>query len=228
MAFFTGVYRGENVNWSVGVQRLVRRDGVPVLFACLGHEMPWQKEKTVAELTDWFYDTALGLCEKGREEPCADRVYRAFCKQYGQSKVMEAGGHAEDHAGRDAAGTAVFFAMGTECFYVWRGQVGITCYQILFNRVKGRSLTGTDGAETQKPNRHWQWERAVWEPGAGILLGSSTFLRAVGQRESELAECLRAMELKSAEHTQRHLQELGSYMERQGLKETAAIFCVAA
>ena len=215
MVYYTGIYRGETANWSVGVQKLVRRDGVPVVFACLGQEEADIREQTVACLTDWFYDTALGLCQKGREIHCTERVYQAFHKMRGQRKEKRQGA------------AAVFFAMGEECFYAWRGRAGIACFQIFFDRVKGSLLTGEGMTESGDEAVRWRSQRAVWEKRAGILLGSCEFLDAVRQRDRELAECLRATSLQTAEQTARHLRELGMCVEQQGAQETAAIFCMA-
>ena len=206
MVFHTGAYRSRCADWGIVLQQFVRRDGVPVLFACVCGE-----QVSADRVADWFCEAALPLCEKGSAERCADKVFRAFGHMCAENKIC-------------ASPCVVFFAMDEECFYALRGCAEIYQLQIMFDRVKGRVLRGkTDVAGLYAG---MAGERACWEAQTGILLGNSALFDWMAESDRRPEECLRASDLRTEEQVQRHLAELCGAAEEQGMRKVAAVFAM--
>lgn len=206
MIFFTNAYRREGAEWSVVLQQFTRQDGVPILFACL-----FQGDaKGPERITDWIYEEVLALCEWGKAARCTDKVGKAFQHRY-------------QTLGCGNASLALFFAMDEECFYARQGKGQLYFFQLLFDKVKGRPLARNSSEEGENIG----YERAVWEPRTGILLGSAEFLEALEQSGADTAACLRASELKTEEQAGKHLRELCTAVASRGVRDTAAVFCMA-
>lgn len=206
MIFFTNAYCREGAEWSVVLQQFTRQDGVPILFACI-----WQGDtKGPERITDWIYEEVLTLCARGKAARCTDKVGKAFQRRY---RTL----------GCRNASLALFFAMDAECFYARQGKGQLYFFQLLFDKVKGRPLARNSSEEGENIG----CERAVWEPQTGILLGSAEFLEALEQGGADTATCLRASELKTEEQAGKHLRELCMAVEAWGVRDTAAVFCMA-
>lgn len=212
MLFYSGTYRSKGTGWGVSLHQLMRQDGIPILFACLYLRDKQTKKGILDQMTDWFYESVPGLCGRGKAEQCTDKVFDAFGEKVG-----------EVIGKRDSF--AAFFAMGEECFYAWQGDAELYLFQILWDKVKGRALSR--GSEIdQDESQYLQCERAVWENGAGILLGNRQLLQSMGESSPELAECLRATGLDTNVKVEKHLRELCRAIEAQGQENIAAVFCV--
>lgn len=205
MKYMTAYVQSGSDNNAVILQQLLRRDGVPVcLLAILSPEpnernvlSPQEKTADPAHrLLTWFYDTVLPACSCGSPGRCTDLVFRLFQNQ-----------------GKSISAFAVIFAMGEQCFYAWQGQAEIHLFQLCFGRVRDRRLTGLASR---------QCERAIIEPGVGVLMGNRCFFEHLNP--DDLAACLQVPELKLETQLERHLAEAAAQAQRKGAEETAAVF----
>lgn len=205
MRFLTGYYCYANCHSSLVLQQVTRRKGkVPVVFAFV-----WENEdcgemvkRDVAQdMTEWFYEKVLSACACGSEGACLDTVVRAF--------EQEAEG---------VRGTfAVFFAVGRECFYAWRGGVEIHLLNRSFNRGNRKRLT----YQTEE----FCMERGRLEEGVGVLLGSARFFEQLP--EQLIKECLAVEGLENSERVERHLREVSEAARQRGAEELVMILVVA-
>lgn len=197
MEILTGGICGETMDTAVLLHRTVRRKGnIPIAFLCVLQGAEDLGERALLE--EWFRGCVLPLCERGGPERAADAVGNSFVA----------------HFGCGSRNMAALFCMGAECFYAWQGSAQLRMINVRFGRAHMTSPTFlSEGLHC---------ERAVLEPGVGLVLGNRQFFDHLS--ESQLKECLKAGEMERQEQVQRHLAEAVAEAERRGAGGAAAAF----
>ena len=115
--------------------------------------------------------------------------------------LKKASGHGRSD---ELSGIGLFFAMGEQCFYFWKGNVGIQLYQIYIGHIKGRMLS----YEMEKI----EIVRGELEAGIGILLANQEFWENIDEKSLEM--CLAPQTLYTPGQVEKHLEELARGIER--------------
>ncbi len=204
MKFLTGYYCCANLHSALVLQQVTRRKGkLPIVFAFVwksGDGCDKEDNDVARKVTEWFYEEALQGCIKGVEADCIDTVGRKF-----EAKAQNIKGE-----------FAALFAVGSECFYAWKGDVQIHLLNLQFNKLHKKSLTYS--SETMC------MERAQIEAGVGVLLENNCLFKYLPAQL--LKECLNVNALQSNEQVERHLREACKAAIQYGDREVLAVLVV--
>ncbi len=205
MRFLTGYFCCANLHSALVLQQLMRQKGsLPIVFAFVWEAGGCREEDNndaAREMTEWFYEKALQGCARGTAADCVDIVGKKFW-----AKSQEIKGE-----------FAALFAVGSECFYAWKGDVQIQLLNLRFHKLHKKSLTYLSETLCM--------ERAQMEAGVGVLLGSDRLFAHLSERL--LKECLAVDTLQSNKQVERHLREASQAAMECGAQEIAVVLVVA-
>ncbi|MBR1771743.1 MAG: protein kinase [Lachnospiraceae bacterium] len=209
MHYVTGTYQSEGRSTALFCRQTAVRDRTPAVLAFLivgAKEDPARIQKLRDRIAGWWEDQRQTICPGRRQERVTDRLFAhtqtLFAAQQAAGLLTE----------QDAC--ALFCALGTHCFYMWKGQAELWLMQTCFDRATGCSLTTVSAG--------MQWRRADWEAGAGILLGNASFFRQMDARR--LGECLQASALTDTDRVSRHLAETATAAVRGGAPDPVLLY----
>lgn len=155
---------------------LREKDRMQTVFACVG-------EQGIAGcLADAWRENSAKWCRSGKAETVLRRAERDLRRTVGKL----------------TGSWALLCAADGLCFYARQGDAEIRLLNTRFGRSSVRTLTRMADPPV------WEW--AETEAQVGILLGSSAFWNAVGERD--LTEALAIRSLCSQIQTEKHLAEL--------------------
>lgn len=204
MRFITSYNWQQGDSDSLVLQQARRKRGeLPILLACICRDGQFAEK-----LAEWFHECALPCCRRGSVERMAERVQEKFTDL---ATEWETG-----RKDREIDEFALLFCAGRECFYAWRGDMGISVLNLQFDRAQARSLT-------------WHTEeyacgRALLEENIGLLLGAGGLFKSVPR--DALSSCLTVIDLNSQRQADRHLAEICYEAKRCGGANAAAVLAV--
>lgn len=228
MQYISGYYRQQNGGSSSALvlqQAVYKKNNMPVLLACICTPKTAKSRKTAKKhlpeereerenagrearlLADWFYDRGLAHGKKGGE-----RAWTAMAGSF--TRVLR---QTDRTANIETAG---ILCAGEHILLFGNGAPVISLLNTRNARANCRKLLGDDSTCPQYSPGEFHCREGILQRGIGILVATETFY---GQTRLLLAECLRAEKMKTQEHLDKRLKELGSFGEERGGTDMGAI-----
>lgn len=187
-----------------------KKKKMPVVLACICTDAKNVKERKrlVTELTDWFYEIGLPLCDKHegrRMRSVAGSLEGALKKSVANALEMQVAG---------------VFCVGKSLILFQKGSLQMHLLNTRNLRTHSSALQlEADANEGLTLQEGWV------QPGIGVLLTTKSFENHV--TASRIEECLNIREIRTEERMERRLRELGQFGEARGAEDIGAVLLLA-